>query len=70
MRSALEDLLCSKNQLTYLDVSKNNALEGLDIQQMPTLYQVCVLELPFPPDGVYIDTIDSPNVYFTTECSK
>ncbi len=37
---------------------------------MPTLYQVCVWELPFPPEGVDVDMTDSPNVYFTTDSSK
>ena len=68
--TTLTFLSCSYNQLTNLDVSKNNAVDWLDIHHMPTLYQVCVWEMPFPPDGVYLDTNGSPNVYFTTECSK
>jgi len=37
---------------------------------MPSLYKVCVWEMPFPPAGVEVDTSGSPNVYFTTDCSK
>ena len=80
--TALTVLDCSLNQLTSLDVSNNihlgtagwmfidHNLEGLIISGMPTLEEVCVWELPFPPDGVPVDTMGSPNVYFTTECSK
>lgn len=76
--TALEVLNCDRNQLTTLDISNNTALgpgsfygfPDLDISQMSTLYQVCVWELPFPPTGVSVDTTDSPNVYFTTDCSK
>jgi hypothetical protein len=41
------------------------------INDMPSLYEVCVWELPFPTEEIYdLDTTGSPNVYFTTECSK
>ncbi len=36
---------------------------------MPMLFEVCVWELPFPPEGVEIDTTDSPNVCFETDCN-
>ena len=36
---------------------------------MPSLIEVCVLEIPFPIADVELDTTGSPNVYFTTECS-
>jgi len=42
----------------------------LDISEMPSLYEVCVWTLPFPPEGFLVFTSGSPNVYFTTECSK
>ena len=35
---------------------------------MPTLYMVCVWEMPFPPVSVDVNANGSPNVYFTTEC--
>jgi len=42
----------------------------LYIQEMPSLYKVCVWQTPFPPDGVSVVYEGSPNVYFTTDCSK
>jgi len=42
----------------------------LYLMNMSSLYKVCVWEMPFPPDGVSVDSTDSPNVYFTTDCSK
>ena len=62
-------LYCGGNQLTSLDVSNNTVLVTLGLASMPTLYEVCVWEMPFPPGGVSLYTYDSPNVYFTTECS-
>jgi len=35
---------------------------------MPELGAVCVWTIPFPPVEVTIDTTNSPNVYFTTDC--
>jgi Leucine-rich repeat (LRR) protein len=69
--TALIGLDCDENQLTSLDVSKNTDLHWLSLQNMPTLYDVCVWELPFPPadkDDYVVDTAGSPNVYFTTDC--
>jgi hypothetical protein len=79
---ALVALDCSTNQIVNLNLSKNiNIFKGipayppgiyLDLSSMPTLFEVCVWEMPFPPadkdDGV-VYTIGSPNVYFTTDCS-
>ena len=61
---------CSHNQLTTLDISNNTALGGLYLAYIPSLYEVCVWEMPFPPAGVNVDTTGSPNVYFTTDCSN
>jgi len=36
---------------------------------MPSLYKVCVWEMPFPPAFVDVYTENSPNVYFTTDCT-
>ena len=73
--TALLELKCQGNQLSSLDISKNISIGSvssdppeLDLSQMPTLYQVCVWELPFPPAGVEIDTTGSPNVFFTMDC--
>ena len=76
--TALRELRCGGNDLTSLNISKNiklfagRAVPGiLDLSNMPTLYEVCVWEMPFPPtDKVdLVDTTGSPNIYFTTECS-
>jgi Leucine-rich repeat (LRR) protein len=61
---------CHSNQLTSLDVSNNTALESICLSYLPALGKVCVWELPFPPEGVELFTEYSPNVYFTTDCSK
>ena len=36
---------------------------------MPSLYEVCVWVMPFPPENAVgtVDTTGSPNVYFTTD---
>jgi len=53
-----------------LDISNNSSISTLDIKEMPSLYEVCVWEMPFPPNnGVHVYTDGSPNVYFTTECT-
>ena len=69
--SALTGLDCSDNHLTSLDVSNNADLEYLKISDMATLYKICVWEMPFPPEDrvILVDTTDSPNVYFTTDCA-
>ena len=59
----LDTLDCRNNQLTSLNVSNNSKLRYLDIQNMPTLYEVCVWTMA----GVTVYTSGSPNVYFTTE---
>jgi len=73
----LENVDCSSNRLTSLDISNNSKLGSiaigyrcLDISGMPSLQEVCVWTMPFPPEGLEISTEGSPNVYFTTECSK
>lgn len=66
----LWELDCSSTQLTDLDLSKNNHLQQINLRNIPSLTKVCVWEMPFPPPGIYVDTTGSPNVYFTTECSK
>ena len=68
--ASLNFIWCGDNNLTKLDIRLNTALIVLSCTNIPTLEQVCVWETPFPPEGVTIDTLGSPNVYFTTECSK
>ena len=64
----LEYLSCLSNQLTSLDVSNNSALVYLELGQMPTLHEVCVWTIPFPPAGLQVNTTDSPNLFFTKAC--
>ncbi len=37
---------------------------------MPMLTEVCVWILPFPPEGVTVLQGFSPNINFTTTCSR
>ena len=66
----LDQLICSDNQLTSLDISQNIALRSLWISDMSTLQEVCVWTMPFPTIGITVHIAGSPNIYFTTECSK
>lgn len=76
MNTALEGLNCCENYLNSLDIS-NNTLLGVGeedwqliyICDNPTLSEVCVWTMPFPPANVKILYQGSPNVYFTTECT-
>jgi len=36
---------------------------------MPSLTEVCVWEMPFPPEDFLLYADGSPNVYFTTDCN-
>jgi len=79
----MKRLKCEGNLLNRLDLSQNIGIGGctylwcsegpppyVSLAHMPTLHEVCVWEMPFPPsDEYYIDTTGSPNVYFTTDCS-
>lgn len=67
---ALTVLHCFSNQLTSLDISKNTSLTNIQLRENPSLNEVCVWVLPFPPEGVEVDTAYVPNIVFTTECSK
>lgn len=68
--NALLTLICGKNELTDLNISQNTSLENLFINDMSSINKVCVWGLPFPPLGLALDSINSPIVYFTTNCSK
>jgi Leucine-rich repeat (LRR) protein len=79
-------LWCGVNPLTSLDISNNTALgsewdftanEGqcsdeIDLSYMPSLQEVCVWTLPFPPTDreICVNTLGSPNIFFTTDCSN
>ncbi|MFC2086709.1 T9SS type A sorting domain-containing protein [Bacteroidota bacterium] len=66
----LGHLQCSNNELNYLNISQNTALQYLTIENMLYLRKVCVWATPFPPEGLEVDTTDSPNVEFTTNCEN
>ena len=66
----LEVLICNYSSVTELNISKNTSLQSIDLAFMPSLYKVCVWTWPFPPGNVTVNTEESPNMYFTTECSK
>jgi hypothetical protein len=59
---------CSVNPLKKLDISGNDLIVYLAIADMPSLEEVCVWALPFPPEGISVFMDGSPNVYFTTDC--
>ena len=65
----LELLFCYDTQLTRLDISNNPALVSIDLSNNPTLFEICVWEMPFPPTGVEVTLIDSPNAYYTIDCT-
>ena len=66
----LRTLQCDGNPLSSLDVSTVTSVKVLSISKMPTLNQVCVWTMPFPPAGVEVNKIGSPNVNFTSDCSN
>ena len=66
---SLKQLLCSKTNLEQLNISLNEKLRVLWLENMPRLNKVCVWNLPFPPDGSFeLRADNSPNVYFTVNC--
>ena len=65
----LRYLICGYNNFTSLNISTNSNLVELKIDHMSALHKVCVWTLPFPPQGVIVDTSDSPSVYFTIDCT-
>ena len=77
MNLNLRVLHCGSNPMYTLNISSNWALDSvglgygvveLGIDHMPSLRQVCVWTLPFPPEGLKMDTVGSPNITFTMEC--
>jgi hypothetical protein len=72
--TSLRQLNCSNNKLTTLDISRNQEIlagcpggSGANLSNMPSLQQVCVPGLPFPPPPGCVEVIwtGSPNVYFS-----
>lgn len=69
LNTALVVLVSCGNQLSTLNVSQNIDLKLIGFDNMPSIGEVCVWTLPFPPEGVKLLMGFSPNVYFTTTCS-
>lgn len=73
---SISRLDCGNTFIEKLDLSNNQEMQipqwarGLYLDTIPSLYEVCVWTLPFPPEGLDIDTTGSPNIYFATECDK
>ncbi len=63
--TSLTKLITCGNQLIDLDVSGNTDIVILGVDNMTTIYEVCVWTTPFPPPGVIVLSDYSPNVYFT-----
>jgi Leucine-rich repeat (LRR) protein len=68
--TGLSTMICCGNQLTHLDISQHKVLTKIGFDNMPMLTEVCVWTLPFPPSGVVVLREFSPNVVYTTHCSK
>ena len=66
----LNVLACSSNQLSSLNISKHKYISMLWIEDMPTLKKVCVWTMPFPPENLQLRKENSPNVYFSTDCTS
>jgi len=66
----LYSLDCSGNLLTSLDLSSNTSLSRLYISGMPDMREVCVWQLPFPPEFVEVSAIGSPDVIFENRCGS
>ena len=66
----LTKMISCGNQLTRLDISRHTSLELIGVDNMPMLIEVCVWILPFPPEGVSVLQGFSPNINFTTNCSR
>jgi hypothetical protein len=68
--TGLTKMVSCGNQLTRLDISEHTALKLIGVDNMPMLTEVCVWTLPFPPEGVTTLQGFSPNIIFTTTCSR
>lgn len=58
------------NGINEINLSYNNKLTNINLENMPSLTKVCVWTIPFPPAEVEVQTEGSPDVEFTTDCSK
>lgn len=70
VNTSLITMVSCGNQLSTLNLSQNIKLKLAGFDNMPSIGEVCVWTLPFPPEGVKVLMGFSPNVYFTTNCSN
>jgi len=68
LSTGLVVLECNKTQIVSLDISENIKLKHIEIIDNPNLHEVCVWTTPFPPEGTFVYSKDSPNVNFTEQC--
>ena len=66
----LEVMTSCGNQLSSINLSQNTKLKLIGVDNMPSMRELCVWTLPFPPEGVNVLMGYSPNVFFTTRCSN
>ena len=70
VNTTLVTMVSCGNQLSTLDLSQNTKLRLIGFDNMPSMGEVCVWALPFPPEGVKVLMEFSPNAFFTTTCSN
>lgn len=68
--TGLTTMISCGNQLMRLDISQHSLLTKIGVDNMPMLTEVCVWTLPFPPGGIIVLQEFSPNIVFTTTCSR
>lgn len=68
--TGLTYMISCGNRLTSLDISMLTALTRVGYDNMHMLSEVCVWTLPFPPPGLVVLSEFSPNLVYTTSCSK
>lgn len=68
--NSLEIMASCGNQLSSLDISMHPQLTVIGVDNMPMLTEVCVWTLPFPPEGIIVLQGYSPNIQYTTNCSR
>jgi Leucine-rich repeat (LRR) protein len=65
----LETLDACRNFISHIHICCNKALTRIQLSEMPTLTEVCVWKLPFPPEGVSIDIAENTGITFVQNCN-
>ena len=66
--TSLLDLDGCRNFISSICISHNTKLERILLSDMPTLENVCVWVLPFPPKGINLNITGSPSISFSSGC--